>query len=215
RDHFKRRSENCLAESNGNSGLFGQPPLKKPKVLRQSRDNPYDGHLHDGGSGPSPVTSQFSNMHNQNKFVKMAGSRDRGRSIKGLKIPAGQPGSGIPWSVFEDQALVVLVHDLGPNWELISDAFNSTLQFKCVFRNAKECKERHYVLMDRTSADGADSTEDSGSSQPYPSTLPGIPKGSARQLFQRLQGPVDEDTLKSHFGTIIMIGQKLLHHRNQ
>ena len=29
--------------------------------------------------------------------------------------------------------------------------------------------------MDRT-ADGADSAEDSGSSQPYPSTLPGIPK---------------------------------------
>ena len=30
--------------------------------------------------------------------------------------------------------------------------------------------------MDRTSVDGADSAEDSGSSQPYPSTLPGIPK---------------------------------------
>lgn len=30
--------------------------------------------------------------------------------------------------------------------------------------------------MDRTPGDGADSAEDSGSSQPYPSTLPGIPK---------------------------------------
>lgn len=30
--------------------------------------------------------------------------------------------------------------------------------------------------MDRTTGDGADSGEDSGSSQPYPSTLPGIPK---------------------------------------
>lgn len=30
--------------------------------------------------------------------------------------------------------------------------------------------------MDRTAGDGADSAEDSGSSQPYPSTLPGIPK---------------------------------------
>ncbi|CAH1426928.1 unnamed protein product [Lactuca virosa] len=28
------------------------------------------------------------------------------------------------------EALVVLVHDMGPNWELISDAINSTLQFK-------------------------------------------------------------------------------------
>ena len=30
--------------------------------------------------------------------------------------------------------------------------------------------------MDRTTGDGADSAEDSGSSQSYPSTLPGIPK---------------------------------------
>ncbi|XP_058111338.1 26S proteasome non-ATPase regulatory subunit 4 homolog [Magnolia sinica] len=28
------------------------------------------------------------------------------------------------------EALVVLMHDMGPNWELISDAINSTLQFK-------------------------------------------------------------------------------------
>ena len=28
------------------------------------------------------------------------------------------------------QALVVLVHDMGPNWELVSDAVNSTLHFK-------------------------------------------------------------------------------------
>lgn len=92
--------------------------------------------------------------------------------------------------------------------------------------------------MDMNAGDGADSAEDSGSSQPYPSTLPGIPEailfnfiyftsiasilklsssfcilihliqGSARQLFQRLQGPMEEDTLKSHFEKIIMIGQK-------
>lgn len=45
-----------------------------------------------------------------------------------------------------------------------------------IFRKAKECKERHICLMDRSSGDGADSADDSGSSQPYPSTLPGIPK---------------------------------------
>ena len=45
-----------------------------------------------------------------------------------------------------------------------------------IFRKPKECKERHNILMDSTAADGADSAEDSGSSQPYPSTLPGIPK---------------------------------------
>lgn len=32
--------------------------------------------------------------------------------------------------------------------------------------------------MDRNTGDGADSAEDSGSSQPYPSTLPGIPEAS-------------------------------------
>ncbi|WVZ05727.1 hypothetical protein V8G54_019073 [Vigna mungo] len=97
--------------------------------------------------------------------------------------------------------------------------------------------------MDRSAGDGADSAEDSGSSQSYPSTLPGIPQawilllfiscyaltlvvphcwksfqlwlGSARQLFQRLQGPMEEDTLKSHFDKIIKIGQKQRFHRNQ
>ena len=91
--------------------------------------------------------------------------------------------------------------------------------------------------MERSAGDGADSAEDSGSSQSYPSTLPGIPKawlspiaffiffhclldgihvlafvswqGSARQLFQRLQGPMEEDTLKSHFEKIILIGRQL------
>lgn len=51
--------------------------------------------------------------------------------------------------------------------------------FLCVqyiFRKARECKERHKFLMDKTNGDGADSAEDSGSSQSYPSTLPGIPK---------------------------------------
>lgn len=54
---------------------------------------------------------------------------------------------------------------------------SSHVQFmQCIYRKPNECKERHKILMDRTSGDGADSAEDSGSSQPYPSTLPGIPK---------------------------------------
>ncbi|KAL0390252.1 UNVERIFIED_CONTAM: Chromatin modification-related protein EAF1 B [Sesamum calycinum] len=197
------------------SGLLGQPIIKKPKTMRQSQDNSFENVAPIGGSVPSPVASQMSNMSNPNKFIKILGGRDRGRKPKVLKMPAGQPSAGSPWTLFEDQALVVLVHDMGPNWELISDAINSTLQFKCIFRKAKECKERHNFLMDRTSGDGADSAEDSGSSQPYPSTLPGIPKGSARQLFQRLQGPMEEDTLKSHFEKIIIIGQKQHYHKTQ
>lgn len=58
------------------------------------------------------------------------------------------------------------------HWEIISW---TSQHVQCIFRKPKECKERHKVLMDR-SGDGADSADDSGSSQSYPSTLPGIPK---------------------------------------
>ncbi|KAA3474857.1 chromatin modification-related protein EAF1 B-like isoform X1 [Gossypium australe] len=192
--------------------LYGQQNAKKLKLMKQQPDNAFD--INPSGSIPSPVGSQMSNMSNPNKIIRLIHGRDRGRKAKIPKMSAGEPGSGCPWSLFEDQALVVLVHDMGPNWELISDAINSTLQFKCIFRKPKECKERHKILMDR-SGDGADSADDSGSSQPYPSTLPGIPKGSARQLFQRLQGPMEEDTLKSHFEKIIHIGKKQHCRQNQ
>ncbi|XP_029127564.1 chromatin modification-related protein EAF1 B isoform X2 [Cajanus cajan] len=215
RDQCKRRGESHPFESNGSSGLHGRLSLKKPKILTPSLENPLDNIVPMTNSIPSPAASQMSNMSNPNKFIKIISGRDRSRKAKALKISAGQPGSGSPWSLFEDQALVVLVHDMGPNWELVSDAINSALQIKCVFRKPKECKERHKILMDRTTGDGADSAEDSGSSQSYPSTLPGIPKGSARQLFQRLQGPMEEDTLKSHFEKIIKIGQKQHFLKNQ
>ncbi|XP_057437066.1 chromatin modification-related protein EAF1 B-like isoform X4 [Lotus japonicus] len=185
-------------------------------VLSDQKDYPkkrLDSH-HFESNGNS-AASQMSNMSNPNKFIRIISGRDRGKKAKALKISAGQTGSGSPWSLFEDQALVVLVHDMGPNWELVSDAINSTLQFKCIFRKPKECKDRHKILMDKSGGDGADSADDSGSSQSYPSTLPGIPKGSARQLFQRLQGPLEEETLRSHFDKIIKIGLKNGYHRNQ
>ncbi|KAJ8436097.1 hypothetical protein Cgig2_011919 [Carnegiea gigantea] len=40
-------------------------------------------------------------------------------------------------------------------------------------------------------------------------------KGSARQLFQRLQGPMEEDTIKSHFEKIILIGKQLHYRKKQ
>ncbi|XP_052723989.1 chromatin modification-related protein EAF1 B isoform X4 [Vigna angularis] len=219
RDQSKKRGDSHHFESIGSGGkatcLYGQHNGKKPKIMRPL-DNPLDNIVPLSNSIPSPAASQMSNMSSPNKFIKIISGRDRGRKAKSLKTSAGQPGSGSPWSLFEDQALVVLVHDMGPNWELVSDAINSALQIKCVFRKPKECKDRHKILMDRTTGDGADSAEDSGSSQSYPSTLPGIPKqGSARQLFQRLQGPMEEDTLKSHFEKIIKIGQKQHYLKNQ
>ena len=40
-------------------------------------------------------------------------------------------------------------------------------------------------------------------------------QGSAIQLFQRLQGPMEEDTVKAHFEKIILIGQQLPSCRTQ
>ncbi|TYI16037.1 hypothetical protein ES332_A08G228000v1 [Gossypium tomentosum] len=212
RDYLKKRPESHHFDSNGTSGLYGQHNAKKLKIMKHQPDSAYD--ITPNGSIPSPVGSQMSNMPNPSKIIRLIHGSDKGRKAKTPKMSTGQPASGSPWSLFEDQALVVLVHDMGPNWQLVSDAINSTLQFKCIFRKPNECKERHKILMDR-SADGADSADDSGSSQPYPSTLPGIPKGSARQLFQRLQGPMEEDTLKSHFEKIILISKKQNYWRSQ
>ncbi|CAA7045810.1 unnamed protein product [Microthlaspi erraticum] len=205
KDNWKKRADTHFDMN----GLYGPHSAKKQKTTKQLVENKFDSAIPLTGSIPSPAASQMSNMSNPNKSIKFVGGRDRARKIKGMKISPGQHGSENPWSLFEDQALVVLVHDMGPNWELISDAMNCTLKIKCIYRNSIECKERHKILMDKTAGDGADSAEDSGTSQSYPSTLPGIPKGSARQLFQRLQGPMEEDTLKCHFEKICLIGKKL------
>ncbi|CAA6662157.1 unnamed protein product [Spirodela intermedia] len=141
------------------AALHGQYAAKKPKLLKQLPDASPETITPVSGSLPSPAASQMSSMSNTNKLIKMIASRDRSRKI----------GFWSSWSQFEDQALVVLVHDMGTNWELVSDTINSTLQFK----------------------------------------------GSARQLFQRLQGPMEEDTLKAHFEKIILIGRQLHFGRNQ
>ncbi|KAH1129053.1 hypothetical protein J1N35_000431 [Gossypium stocksii] len=211
-NYSKKRPESSHFDSNGTSGLFGQHNAKKLKIMKQQLDNTFD--ITSNGSIPSPVGSQMSNMSNSSKIIRLIHGFDKSRKAKTPKMSAAQPGSSTPWSLLEDQALVVLVHDMGPNWDLVSDAINSTLQLKCIFRKPKECKEHYKILMDR-SGDGADSADDLMSSESYPSTLPGIPKGSARQLFQRLQGPIEEETLKSHFEKIILIGKKQHCRRSQ
>ncbi|XP_020406147.1 chromatin modification-related protein EAF1 B isoform X1 [Zea mays] len=207
KDYIKKRPE-----TNENFGVIdlstvvnGLHAAKKPKLLNQAPDISLEA-LKPIGPMASLAASQMSNMANPTRVIKIS---TRGRKSKGLKMPAGHSGPGSPWSSFEDQALVVLVHDMGENWELVSDALNSIIQLKCIYRRPNECKERHKLLTDKSCGDGADSADDSGSSQHYPSALPGIPKGSARQLFQRLQGPFEEGTLKTHFEKIILLGQKL------
>lgn len=220
REHIKRKGDNQVLATNNvlgpvpdlqitnSQGLVGQPAVKRMKLSKQLLDMSPEASTPATVSAPSPGASQMSNMSNPNKLMRILTNRDRGRKNKGGKAAASQTGTGIPWSTFEDQALVVLVHDFGPNWDLVSDIINSSLQIKCIFRKPEHCKERHKSLVERTTGDGGDSPEDSGSSQPYPSTLPGIPKGSARILLQRLQGPMEEDTLRTHFEKIVQIGQR-------
>lgn len=205
KDYLKKRPETHQLDSNVNFVVNGQLAAKKPKLTNQAPDISLEA-LTPVGPMASPAASQMSNMANPMKVIKIS---TRGRKSKGLKMAAGHSGPGSPWSSLEDQALVVLVHDMGENWELVSDALNSIIQLKCIYRRPNECKERHKLLTDKSSGDGADSADDSGSSQHYPSSLPGIPKGSARQLFQRLQGPFEEETLKTHFEKIIILGHKL------
>ncbi|KAG4138937.1 hypothetical protein ERO13_D07G163200v2 [Gossypium hirsutum] len=209
RDYSKKRLESHHFDSNGTSDLYGQHNAKKLKIMKQQPDNAFD--FPPSGTIPFPAGSQKTNMSNPSKIIRLIHGCDKGRNAKTHKMSVDLPGSGGSWSLFEDQALVVLVHDMGPNWEIVSDAINSTLQFKCIFRKPKECKERHKILMDRN-GDGADSADDSGS---LSYTLPGIPKGSARQLFQHLQGPMEEDILKSHFEKIMLIGKKQQYRRSQ
>ncbi|KAK3164609.1 hypothetical protein QOZ80_1AG0021810 [Eleusine coracana subsp. coracana] len=209
KDYLKKRSEVHQFDSNGNIVINGQHAAKKPKLMNQLPDISLEA-LAPVGPMASPAASQMSNMANPTKIIKIT---TRGRKTKGLKMTAGHVGPGGPWSSFEDQALVVLVHDLGENWELVSDALNNIVQLKCIYRRPNECEERHKFLTDKGSGDGADSADDSGSSQRYPSQLPGIPKGSARQLFQRLQVPFEDENIKAHFEKIIVLGQKL--HQNR
>jgi hypothetical protein len=121
-----------------------------------------------------PGASLLSTMSNANKLTRQIASQDMGRKIKTVKAASSHIGTGIPWSTIKDQSLVVLVHDVGTNWELVSDIINSSLQLKGIFRKPIDCKERHKCIMERTTGDGYNSLEDSGSSQPFPTTLHGI-----------------------------------------
>ncbi|XP_020207409.1 chromatin modification-related protein EAF1 B [Cajanus cajan] len=98
-------------------GLHGRLSLKKPKILTPSLENPLDNIVPMTNSIPSPAASQMSNMSNPNKFIKIISGRDRSRKAKALKISAGQPGSGSPWSLFEDQFLTI-------TWCICGAAFN-------------------------------------------------------------------------------------------
>lgn len=80
------------------------------------------------------------------------------------------------------------IHFIIISWAAVSDLSLINLSFaylvmQSVYRQPKGCKERYKVLVDKNSGDGADSAEDSGSSQHYHFTLPGIPKACYNYSF--------------------------------
>ncbi|KAJ7569427.1 hypothetical protein O6H91_01G077500 [Diphasiastrum complanatum] len=175
----------------------GQQPSKKVRLAKQCSDGNPDGVSTIRAAQTSP-----NNILRQN-FV-----RDQLRKTKASKAPllqasTTQAGAGIPWSMIEDQAIIALVHDLGPNWELVSDVLSMSSQLKGVFRKPKDCKERHKVLLEHLSTDDGDSPDDFTSPQGHPSALSGIPKSNSRMLLQRLQGPMEEHSLKIHLEQIV------------
>ncbi|XP_024515624.1 uncharacterized protein LOC9640555 isoform X3 [Selaginella moellendorffii] len=101
-------------------------------------------------------------------------------------------GNGSSWSSLEDQAILVLEHDFGGNWKLLSDILNNGSHIKGHFRSSKSCQERH-MFLEETAGD--------------PSVW-GILKGSAMLLLQKLQGPLEHDTLKLHFEEIVKAKQR-------
>ncbi|KAJ7540582.1 hypothetical protein O6H91_10G022200 [Diphasiastrum complanatum] len=201
----------------GSQGVAGHQPSKKVKLAKQSSDGNPDGVSIIAAAQVSP---QIANALNTNKVSRQNLTRDRLRKNKAGKAPSlqastSQPGAGIPWSSIEDQAIVALVHDLGPNWELVSDVLSLSSQLKGIFRKPKDCKERYKVLLERLSTDDGDSPDDFTSPQAHSSSFSGISKSSARMLLQRLQGPLEEDSLKTHFGHIVHIVQQDCARRHQ
>jgi hypothetical protein len=82
---------------------------------------------------PASQTGQQPVSLGVSKPIRHNSNRDRSnRKIKSSKgSPLNAPtGNGIPWSSVEDQAILVLVHDLGPNWELVSDVLSYNSQLK-------------------------------------------------------------------------------------
>jgi hypothetical protein len=118
-------------------------------------------------------------------------------------------GNGIPWSLVEDQAILVLVHDLGPNWELVSDVLSYNSQLKGIYRKPKLCRERHKLLSERLGTEIQENSDDVSPLQTSTAQPPGIPKGNnTRLLLQRIHGTVEEDTLKVHLEQIILTWEK-------
>ncbi|KAH6557561.1 hypothetical protein KP509_1Z107100 [Ceratopteris richardii] len=177
---------------------------EQKEQLKHKGDQAGSGHLGLEGLGTTVGTfhGTTSATSSASKLIKQIASRDRNRKYKGGKASLSQPGVGIPWSPVEDQAILGLVHELGLNWELVSDILSSASQLRGVFRKPKDCKERYRLLTERGGGDGGESPGDPNSSAHHAISL--AHKGGTRYLPQHL-----EETLKSHVDCILQLYKQL------
>ncbi|CAM6046028.1 unnamed protein product [Sphagnum compactum] len=196
------------------SEISGFPGLKKSKIVKQSSDG--NSEAISGPIQPISQTGQQYGVLGASKLTRQNSNRDRNnRKSKSSKVRTGSPlntptGIGIPWSSVEDQAILVLVHDLGPNWELVSDVLSYNSQLKGIYRKPKQCRERHKFLSEQLGTEIQENSDDLSPFQPSNAQSPGIPKGNnTRALLQRIHGSVEEDTLKVHLEQIVLTWEKL------
>ncbi|KAH9566418.1 hypothetical protein CY35_04G129200 [Sphagnum magellanicum] len=193
------------------SETSGFPGLKKSKIVKQSSDGNSEGIS--GPIQPISQTGQQYGVLGASKLTRQNSNRDRNnRKSKSSKgSPLNTPtGIGIPWSSVEDQAILVLVHDLGPNWELVSDVLSYNSQLKGIYRKPKQCRERHKLLSEQLGTEIQENSDDLSPLQPSNAQSPGIPKANnTRALLQRMHGSVEEDTLKVHLEQIVLTWEKL------
>ncbi|CAK9257362.1 unnamed protein product [Sphagnum jensenii] len=186
------------------------PGVKKSKIVKQSSDG--NTEAISDPIQPASQTGQQSVVLGGNKMMRQNSNRDRNnpksKSSKGS--PLNTPtGIGIPWSSVEDQAILVLVHDLGPNWELVSDVLSYNSQLKGIYRKPMLCRERHKFLSERLGTEIQENSDDFSPVQLSNAPPTGIPKGNnTRTLLQRIHGAVEEDTLKVHLEQICLTWEK-------
>eukprot|EP00850_Spirogloea_muscicola_P003444 SM000014S00232 [mRNA] locus=s14:61482:70026:- [translate_table: standard] len=132
------------------------------------------------------------------KLSKEKGGRKGEKHKK--KTQSSAAAGSLPWSGEEDKSLLAMVHDLGLNWDLVSDVLGSITQLKGVYRKPKQCRDRHKALIDKLEGGEGDEASDDQRGGAFP----GLPKGSARALLQRLH-PQEEDTLKEHLSEIVRL----------
>ncbi|CAI9281806.1 unnamed protein product [Lactuca saligna] len=118
---YNSRDINCgvrmLPAGSGMGVMYGMTRgIKMARPPFSSIMNSTTGLLTSSTPTPAPTLAQGNSMLRSREAMHMI---RYGLIVKStLQTPVGQLGSGSPWSLFEDQSLVVLVHDMDPTGSL-------------------------------------------------------------------------------------------------